>query len=39
MAINLAEIGASCSVDAGGTLQITFGLDLPGSDRLTVLAS
>ena len=30
MAINLAEIGASCSVDAGGTLQIKFGLYLPG---------
>jgi maltooligosyltrehalose trehalohydrolase len=30
MAINLAEVGASCSTDAGGTLQITFGLYLPG---------
>jgi maltooligosyltrehalose trehalohydrolase len=30
MAINLAEVGASCSVDAGGTLQIKFGLYLPG---------
>ena len=30
MAIKLAEIGASCSVDAGGTLQIKFGLYLPG---------
>lgn len=30
MAINLAEVGASCAVDASGTLQITFGLYLPG---------
>jgi hypothetical protein len=30
MAIKVAEIGASCSVDAGGTLQIKFGLYLPG---------
>jgi maltooligosyltrehalose trehalohydrolase len=30
MAINLTEVGASCSVDAGGTLQIKFGLYLPG---------
>lgn len=30
MAINLAEVGASCVVDAGGTLQIKFGLYLPG---------
>jgi hypothetical protein len=30
MAINFAEIGASCSVDADGTLQIKFGLYLPG---------
>jgi maltooligosyltrehalose trehalohydrolase len=30
MAINLAEVGASCSVDAHGALQIKFGLYLPG---------
>ena len=30
MAINLAEVGASYSVDAGGILQIKFGLYLPG---------
>jgi maltooligosyltrehalose trehalohydrolase len=30
MTINLAEVGASCAVDASGMLQITFGLYLPG---------
>jgi hypothetical protein len=30
MAINLAEVGASCSIDASGMLQIGFGLYLPG---------
>jgi maltooligosyltrehalose trehalohydrolase len=30
MAINLAEVGASCSVDASGALQVGFGLYLPG---------
>ena len=30
MAIDLAEVGASCAVDPSGVLQIKFGLYLPG---------